>query len=192
MAVQAWKSLLSSAEGVGPAKASWTTGVTCLPAQAKHTIAPDDWWPGKKLLVVADMNVGNVVTAQPTFTFDLKFGATSVWTSGAILTSTTVHAALPCHLEIELTCQLTGTSAQLMGQGWILGRPFLLTGAGAIGDLTTSGVPVIPLPQTTAALGTAFDSNASQQVDLFAACSASSASNTLQVTQYALYSNQVP
>jgi hypothetical protein len=190
MTVQAWKQLLSSAESVGPAKASWTTGVTCLPTQAKHTMAPDDWWLGKRLHLVVDMNIGNIVTAQPTFTFDVKFGVTSVFTTGAILTSTTAHTALPCHMEIELTCQLTGSAAQLMGQGWILGRPFLLTGAGAIADLTTSGVPVIPLPQTTAALGTAFDSNASQQVDLFAACSVSQPTNTLQVTQYALYASE--
>jgi hypothetical protein len=189
--VQAWKQLLSSAEGVGPALSAFTTSVSCLPPQAKHTMAPDDWWLGKRLLIVADLNIGNVVTAQPTFTFDLKFGATTgIWNSGAILTSTTVHAALPCHLEVELTCQLTGSAGKLMGQGWILGRPFLLTGAGAIGDLTTSGVPVIPLPQTTAALGAAFDTNAAQQIDLFVACSASSPSNTVQLTQYALYASE--
>jgi len=193
MTVTAWKSLLSSAELNGPSLASFTTATTALPAQAKHTMAPDDWWIGKKLLLVADLNIGNVVTAQPTFTFDLKFGATTgIWNSGAILTSTTAHTSLPCHLEVELTCQITGSAGKLMGQGWIMGRPFLLTGAGAIADLTTCGVPVIPLPQTTAAQGASFDTNASQQIDLTVACSASASGNTVQLTQYALYSNQVP
>jgi hypothetical protein len=155
-------------------------------------MGPDDWWLGKLLKIEACINFGNVVTAQPTFTLDLKFGATTgIWTSGAILTSTTVHAALPCYLELLLSCQITGSAGKLKGQGKITGRPFLLTGAGAIGDLTTSGVPVIPLPQTTPVQGAAFNTNVSQQIDLTVACSVSNGSNTAQLTQYALYATEL-
>jgi hypothetical protein len=182
-------STLATAQGAGNALNTFTTAASLLTgsaAQALHTIAPDDWAIGKQLLIKATIAVGNVVTAQPTFQFDVFFGSTSVFNTGAILTSTTAHTALPCDLEILLTCRAVGSTANLIGQAKITGRPFLVTGAGAVGDLTTLGHTVLAVPQTTPAVGANFSSNASQQVDLRATCSASSASNTVQLFQYSL------
>jgi hypothetical protein len=187
--MRGYVSTLSTAEGTGNALASFTTSASLLSgsaAQALCTIPPDNWMIGKQLHVKATVAIGNVVTAQPTFTFAVLFGATTVFTTGAILTSTTAHTALPVDIDILLTCRAVGPSANLMGQAVVAGRPFLLTGAGAIGDLTTSGVPVITAPATTPAVGSNFNSNASQQVDFQVACSASNAANTAQLYQYSL------
>lgn len=186
---ESWMKVLSTAQVAGPTLATFTTAVSALPPQAKYTLAPDSWWIGKRLQVVVDGQVSNVVTAGPTFTFDVKFGATSVFTTGAIQCSTTAHTAVPFHLEIYLTCRSVGdtTSATLMGQGIITSRAFIdATGA----DVTTIGHPTLMVPETSPAVGTGFSSNASQQVDLFAACSTSNAANAITVQQYALLAGE--
>jgi hypothetical protein len=180
-------STLATAQGTGTALGTFTTAASLLTGsaqQALHTIAPDDWAIGKQLRIQAVVAIGNVVTAQPTFTFSVNFGATQVFTTGALLTSTTAHTALPVWIDILLTCRAVGGSANLMGQARVDGRPFL--DAGATADITTLGHPSLVAPETTPAVGNNFSSNVSQQVDFLCACSASSASNTAQLYQYSL------
>lgn len=180
-------STLATAQNAGTALASFTSSASLLQgnaSQALHTMAPDDWFIGKTLKIGATIAIGNVVTAQPTFTFNVMFGATTVFTTGAILTSTTAHTALPCRLEIELTCRAVGATANVIGQGVITGRPFLDSGATA--DAVTLGFAAMTVPKTTPAVGSNFVSNTSQQVDLQVACSASNAANTAQLYQYSL------
>jgi hypothetical protein len=182
-----YQATLASAQASGTALASFTTSTSLLAggaAQALYTWPPDNWFIGKMLKINAVVAIGNVVTSQPTFTFNVLFGATTVFTTGALLTSTTAHTALPCWLEILLTCRAVGPTANLMGQARIDGRPFL--DAGATADITTLGHPSLLGPESTPAVGNNFNSNASQQVDFQVACSASSASNTAQLIQYSL------
>jgi hypothetical protein len=176
--------VLSTAQGPGTNLASFTTAASLLPAQALYTIGTDDWFIGKALWIRASGQVSNVVTAQPTFTFNVNFGATVVFTTGALLTSTTAHTTVPWILDIQLTCRSVGggTVATMMGQGWVLSRAFL--DAGATADITTLGHPTLAAPETTPAVGTGFSSNASNQVDLQAACSVSNAANAIQLQQY--------
>lgn len=186
-----WQETLSTAQTAGPTLASFTTAVSCLPTPARRTIAPDDWELGKVLTVRASGQVSNVVTAQPTFTFQFMLGPTSniiAFTTGAILTSTTAHTTVPWWLEIDLTCRSlgSGTSATLMGQAWIASRAFL--DAGATADITTTGHPMLLVPETTPAVGAGFDSNVAQIADLFVACSVSNAANAITLQQYRLIS----
>lgn len=179
-------STLASAQNAGTALSSFTTAASLLQgnaSQALHTMAPDDWFIGKMLRIYATIAIGNVVTAQPTFTFDVKFGATTVFSTGAILTSTTAHTALPCALDIVMTCRSVGSAATLIGQATILGRPFV--DSTAVGD-SVQGHTDLVVPKTTPAVGNTFSSNTSQQVDLHVSCSASNAANTAQLFQYML------
>jgi hypothetical protein len=175
-------------QSAGPALASFTTAVSCLPTPARHTISPDDWYLGKQLRVSAQGRIGNVVTAAPTFTFEFRLGPSSnivAFTTGAIQCSTTVHTTLPFWLEIVMTCMSigSGTSSTLMGQARAESRAFVdVSGA----DVTTVGHPELLQPETNPAVGTGFDSNVANIADLFVACSASNAANTVQITQYAL------
>jgi hypothetical protein len=179
-------STLATAEGTGNALSSFTTSASLLSgsaAQALCTIPPDNWAIGKALRITAVVAIGNVVTAAPTFTFNVLFGATTVFNTGALQMSTTAHTALPVWIDILLTCRAVGASANLMGQAIVTGRP-LVKASGA--DVTTVGDPTILGPATTPAVGSNFNSNASQQVDFQVACSASSASNTAQLYEYIL------
>lgn len=181
-----WVETIATAQASGTNLASFTTAASLLPSQAVHTIATDEWYIGKQLRIVAAGAVSNVVTSQPTYTFNVNFGATTVFTTGAILTSTTAHTTVPWWLEILLTCRAVGTSANLMGQGWTMSRAWMDSGANA--DITTTGHPTLMVPETTPAVGSNFSSNASQSVDLLVACSASNASNAIQLHQYSLMS----
>jgi len=188
MPIPGYMETIATSQVDGPALASFTTAVSCLPTPARHTIAPDDWYLGKRLWISAQGRIGNVVTAAPTFTFQFMLGPTSniiAFTTGAILCSTTAHTTLPFWLDIMLTCRAmgSGTSANLIGQARAMSRAFVdVSGA----DVTTIGHPDLLVPETNPAVGTGFDSNVANIADLFVACSASNAANTVQVTQYSL------
>lgn len=189
MPIPGYVETLATAQVAGPTLASFTTAVSCLPTPARHTISPDDWYLGKQLMVRASGQIGNVVTAQPTFTFEFRLGPTSnivAFSTGALLTSTTVHTTLPFWLEILMTCRSLGssTSGTLIGQAWIAGRGFL--DAGASGDITTLGHPTLLAPETAPAVGTGFDTNVANIADLFVSCSVSNAANAITLQQYSL------
>lgn len=188
MSNQGWMECVSSAQVAGPALASFTTAVSCLPSPARHTIPADDWFLGKRIRVHASGQISNVVTTSPTFTFQFMLGPTSniiAFTTGAIVTSTTAHTTLPFWLDINLTCRSlgSGTSGTLMGQGMITSRAVIdVSGA----DVTTIGHPTLMVPETTPAVGTGFDTNISNVADLFVACQTSAAGNAIQLQQYSL------
>jgi hypothetical protein len=192
VSLQGWAECLSSAQAAGPTLASFTTAASILPTAARCTIAADDWAIGKSLWVRASGQISNVVTAQPTFTFNFTLGTSATpiiaFTTGAILTSTTAHTTVPFWLDIQLTCRSvgSGTAATLMGQATVQSRAFL--DAGATADITTLGHPTLLAPETAPAVGTGFDSNVAQFVDLMCACSASAVGNAITLQQYQLLS----
>lgn len=177
-----WLEPLSTMQGAGISLASFTTATSMLAPQAKHTIAADDWYVGRPLMVWGAGQISNVVTAQPTFTFDVRLGSSVQWSSGAMLTSTTVHTTVPFWFEVMMTCRAIGATANLMVQGWIASRAFIDLGATA--DITTSGHPFLVAPETTPAVGSNFDSSTSLVLDSFCACQTSNAGNAVQLQQY--------
>jgi len=184
-----WMECISSAQVAGPALASFTTAVSCLPTPARRTIPADDWFLGKMLWVRAAGGISNVVTTSPTFTFEFRLGPTSTivaFTTGALVTSTTAHTLVPWWLEIMLTCRSlgSGTSANLMGQAQFHSRAVIDASAA---DITTHGHPDLLAPETSPAVGTGFDSNVANIADLFVACQTSNAANAVTLHQYALF-----
>ena len=49
MPIPGYMETIATSQVAGPALASFTTAVSCLPTPARHTIAPDDWYLGKQL-----------------------------------------------------------------------------------------------------------------------------------------------
>lgn len=182
---QSWTEAIASQQVAGPTLASFTTAVSMLSPHAKHSIPADDWFIGKAYLVRASGQISNVVTAGPTFTFDWRLGSAVQWSSGALQCSTTAHTTVPFWIEVMLTCRAVGSSASMMTQGWVASRAFIdATGA----DATTIGHPTLLAPETTPAVGTTFDSNTTQNADMFVACSTSNAANAITLQQYHLLS----
>jgi hypothetical protein len=135
-----------------------------LPAAAKFPI-PASWFQiGKKLKITAWGRISSVITTPGTARFDVRFGATVVWDSLAILLDTVAaHANMPWKLEIDLTCRAIGTAANLMGAGIWFSEDILGTPASS-----PKGALQAMLPWNSApAVGANFDSTTAQIVDLF-------------------------
>lgn len=183
---------LATAQTAGTALSTFTTSASLLPSQALHTLPPD-WsnYPGRALLIKAAGSISNVVTTSPTFTFNVVFNPSAspvtVFTTGALTTSTTAHTTVPWWLEIMLTVRAVGGSANLMGQATVTSRAFI---AASAADSTAVGFPTLLAPATTPAVGSNYSSTASQQVDLQAACQTSNAGNAIQLHQYWLMDMQ--
>ncbi len=173
---------LVTAQVAGPNLTASTTATSLLPAQAKVTLPAGFFaYAGQKMIIKAHGQLGNIVTTPGTLTIDVRFGGTVVFNGGAMQLSSTAHTALPFWLDIELTCRAvgSGSSANLMGQGRMTAQSLSLT---AVADSTTTPATLL-LPNTTPAVGTGFDSTATQQVDLFGTFSLNNA-NAIQVHQF--------
>jgi hypothetical protein len=179
VSLQTWRETLITAQSDGTALASSTTATSILPAGAKLTL-PANYLnaPGRKLTVLASGRI-STTTGPPSITFEVRFGSTAVFSSGTVVTVASVTNKT-WRLWIELTCRSIGasTSATLFGTGSLTSSAVV----GATGGAATTAM----LPDATPAVGTGFDSTASQVVDLYATWSASSASNSVQCHQYDL------
>jgi hypothetical protein len=191
MSAGGWLECLTSAKVAGPSLSTFTTAVTAIPSPARHTIPADEWDEGDQILIMAAGRVSNVITTQPTFTFQFMLGTVATpiiaATTGAVLTSATAHTTVPWTLFWQMTVRAigSGTAGNLMHQATASSRAFVDAGTG--GDVTTTGHPSLLAPETTPAVGTGFDTNIANVADFFIACSASAAGNLIQVEQYALY-----
>ena len=178
--------ILANQTATGTMVDTFTTAVTVTTAVAKKTLPGGFWYVGRVIRISALFAWKNVITAQPTFTFQVMLGPTSniiVWSSGAVTTTTSAHASLPAELIVWLKCVTvgTGTSATLQGIGKLTGQHFVVSGATADSVLTHS---TLMLPLTTPAPGTGFNSTIDNILDLFVACQTSDANNGVQLFNY--------
>lgn len=155
-----------------------------LNAAAVYTI-PANWWTvGKRLNIKASGRISNVNPTPGTARYDLRFGATIVWDSLAILLDTTrANTTVHWQLELELTCRAIGAAANLWGWGrW---TSIALERASAAPPY---GHPVAALPwNSTPAVGANFDSTASQTVDVFFTQTAATGTHTCHTYSVQLF-----
>ncbi len=184
MSLQTWVETLVTQQGAGTSFASYTTAKSVINTQALYVLPAGFWQIGKSLEIDVMGEVSNVITNQCTFTFQFMMGTIAVWSSGAVLTSTTAHTTLPLWLKVLVTCRAVGsaTAANLAGQGFLTGRAFI--DLGATGDITTTGHPGLLVPETTPAVGTGFDSTIANIMDFYVGLGASDAANLVRISQY--------
>jgi hypothetical protein len=180
---QTWQQTLVTSQADGTANTSGVAA-SCIPAAAKYTL-PANFFDslGQQLRIKASGRISSLITTPGTARFDIRFGATIVFDSLAILLdSVAAHSNVGWTLDILLTVRAVGAAANLMGQGvWtcedILGVP----------ATAPKGVLSAILPWNSApAVGSNFDSTASQAVDMFFTQTAATGSMT--VHQYSLQS----
>lgn len=183
MSFTSWMELRKSAQGDGPSLSNSIVATSILPAQAKYTIPANELAIGSVIRIRAVGRLGNIVTTPGTITLDVRFGSIVVFNGAAMQMSITAHTTLPIWIDIELTVRAVGngTTANLMGQGRATSQGLSLT---AVADSTTTPATLL-MPNTTPAVGSGFDSTASQTVDLFATFSVANAGNLIQIHQYA-------
>lgn len=163
MSSQKWQETLITAQVDGTAVTA-ASATTLLPPAAKYTLPANFFEIGRKLQVRAAGRISSVITTPGTARFDVRFGATVVFDGLAILLdSVAAHTNVGWYLNIELTCRAIGTSANLMGVGTWTCEDILGVPASA-----PKGVLSALLPWNSApAVGSNFDSTATQVVDLF-------------------------
>jgi hypothetical protein len=179
---QTWNQVLISMQVAGSGPSNTLTETSLLPAAANFTIPANFFLVGSVLRVTVCGQLSNVVTTPGTFDFKFKFGSTAVFDTGALACSTTAHTTLPHWITILMTCRAIGSSANFMGQGRTHGIMCLTSGA----DLTTHGT--LMAPTTAPAVGTNFDSTATQKVDITCTTSVSTSGTNYTSQQFVLES----
>lgn len=176
MSAQSWQQLIAVSQLDGAALSNTTTPTSILPQQAKITLAPalSLTVPGQVLRIKGAARLSNLTAAPGNLTLDVRFGSTVVFSGGAMPLSATANTNLPIWYEILLTLRAVGSSANFMGQGMAWGVP--------LGSTTVVGT--VMMPATAPAVGSNFDSTASQQVDHFATFSVANAANSITLHQY--------
>lgn len=160
------------------------TPTSILPPAAKFTL-PANFFSqiGKTCQLKARGRI-SATAASVNLTFDVRFGSTVVWNGGVIATPAFVKTNVSWCLDVLLTCRSIGNAAlaTLIGIG-------KFDSESAPGGSATAGiVGTSILPATAPAVGTGFDSTATQVVDLFATWGTAAAGNSIQTHQYLLES----
>ena len=183
MSVNSWIETLSTAQAAGTALTNTTTATSIIPAAAKFTIPANFLSIGKVFRLWLGGQISTVTAAPGTLTLDVRFGSVIVFNGGAMNLNVTAQSNATWEAEMILTIRALGqsTSANLIGQGRFTSRAII-----GSATVATGGVTSTPIPDTAPAVGTGFDSTASQAIDVFAAWSTANASNSIQVLQYTL------
>lgn len=170
--------LATSAAGDGTALTNTVAATDIMPANAKWTF-PTQWFaqPGNALLVRASGRISTLATSPGTLTLDLRLGSVIIATSQALTLSTTAKTNVNWYLEWLLTLRAAGATANFMHSGWFTSEAF--------GATTVAGeAKTACIPASAPAVGSNFDSTATQDLHLFATWSVASASNSIQVHQF--------
>lgn len=181
MSLQTWSETLISAQVDGAALTN-TTPASIIPAAAKFTL-PANFFsaPGKVLRARLFGRLSNLNPTPGNFTIDMRLGAVVAANGGAMaLNAAAANTNVAFEAELLATCRAigNGTSANLMFQWRCMSQ--------ALSALTTAGAVTVFAPATAAAVGTGFDSTASQTVDIFGTFSVNNAANTITIHQYIL------
>lgn len=179
---QSWEQTLAVASADGTAITNSTTQGSIIPTAAKFVLPANFLEVGSQLKLTASGRISNVVTTPGTLLFQVLFGAAGVFSPAAFNLNTTAKTNVGWWLDILLTCRSvgSGTSATMLGQGTFSSESVVGSAAGVSGTVS--------LPASAPAVGTGFDSTASQAVDLQAKFSIANAANSIQLHQFALES----
>jgi hypothetical protein len=168
-----------------------TTQASIIPPAAKYTL-PAGFLDviGKKLRIMATGRISCVATTPGTLLFEVRFspaGANvAVAATAAFNLNTTVKTNVTWRLDWDLTVRAIGASTSANFMHVALFQSEAIVGSAAN---TAGGNGSLLLPVSAPAVGTGFDSTAAQVVDLQAKFSVSTATTSITLHQYELWSD---
>jgi hypothetical protein len=135
---------------------------------------------GKKLRIHAEGKISCPVTTPGTARFDVDLGGVVVFDGMAVPLNIVAKVDVAFWLDIELTCQIVGSAAKLMGAGKfsseaVVGSPIPSVGGSGLIHLPYNTVPV---------QGASFNSAVAQVVGLYFKQTVSTAGSSMTVQQY--------
>lgn len=160
---------------------TYTTAKTVLPPGSLIDFPKNFFTLGKKLSVILDLTMKNIVTTPGTFTPSIRLAGNDVASPGAIQMTTTSNTGVNGRIIANLEVQVGGATAQFMHSwcGWCIN----FCNVGATGANNAAGTGYFQGPNPPA-LGTAFDATAALTLDFFNAFSISNSTTGIQVRQY--------
>lgn len=180
MSNNSWNQTLITAPIAGSALTA-AAAASALPPVAKFTFPANLLKVGDKLRVSAAGIISCVVTTPGTARFDIRFGSTVVFDTGALNLNVVAKTNVPWKLDVDMIVRAIGasTSANVWAQGTfsseaVVGSPLPSVGGNGILNVPVSGL----------AVSNGFDSTISNVVDLFFTQTVATGSMTLQ--QYEL------
>lgn len=184
MSLQTWQETLINSQIDGTPVTTATPGTSLLPPAAVLTLPANYFVIGKILKIRMFGRISNRVTGPDTITFNVRYGAIQIASSGALAINIVAKTNVSFLLEWLLTCRSIGNStlATMMHQG-------LFTSESVIGSPLPSagGAGTLMIPASAPAVGTGFDSTVAGTIDVFAFWS-TGAVDSIMSHQYTLES----
>lgn len=183
MSKQLWEETLIAMTTAGSSFGNYDTAASVLPAPAKLTLPAGFFEIGRTLEIEAWGSISNIVTTPGLITFQAMLDSVIAFTTGQIQLNATAHTTLPFYLKMSLVCRSvgSGTDAKFMGMAFVIGKMFTVTAGQTDGANTNT---VMMAPATAPALGTGWDSSASQTLDLFVGWTIADVGNVIKLEQY--------
>lgn len=176
----AYPLVLAASSADGAALTNTLTATSILHGSGIPTLSGGNLQIGSLIKAMLRGRISTLVTGPGTLTFDLRLGSVITSAFGAIALN--VNAQTNATFELEILARIvslgginaaTALCTARFASRAVIGSP--VVGAGGAG--------VLMLPDAGAAVGTGFDSSAAQAINVFAAWSIASASNSIQVHQ---------
>jgi hypothetical protein len=191
MAIGVWTTVANlAAPGTAIAASASRTSMTVGSTQARWTM-PGNFIKniGDQLLLEASGIISTVVTTPGTETIDFGLSGGALCSTGAMTLNIVAQTNTPWYLRMLMTAFTVGagTAAQLRFTGFWISPASILVPLGATGP--GPGGQMVPYSGTAtgaSTLGTTFDSTVSNQVDIYATSSISTAGSSIQLLQYNL------
>ena len=183
MSRQTWHETLITQQVDGTALANSSSATSLLPGAAKFTLPANALEIGRQFKIYAGGRISNIVTTPGTLTLSVRFGAVTVWSSGAFTLNTTAKTDVSWTFELDLICRSIGasTSATFFGLGEFSSESVVGSPAN-----TAGGVGGLVLPVTSPGVGTGFDSTVANVIDFYAAFSIANAGNSIRNDMFQL------
>lgn len=182
MASQGFRERILEVSVDGTALTNSTAATSLLPASFKTAALPLGYFDrvGRVIAFEFSGRISTLVTTPGTLSLALRFGAISVFDSGAMTLNVTAQTNVHWTLRGELVCRAfgAGTSTTLFPKGCVF-ESHAVIGSPAP---TAGGAGEHRLPYNAApAVGAGFDNSASQAIDLLATWSVANAANSIQL-----------
>lgn len=172
--------VLASASSDGVALTNTLTATSIMPSSAVATVPAGALQIGSLIKILLRGRISTLTAAPGTLTFDMRLGAVIISALGAI--NLNVTAQVNASFELELLAVIRAIGSGTIANALVTARfnSRALIGSAAV---AAGGTGAIVLPDTAPAVGTGFDSTASQAVNVFATWSVANAANSIQVHQ---------
>lgn len=182
MSSNTWWNTLFTQQAAGPAltaaaAASMLIGSSPAAGQNRFTIPAGTFKVGDMLKFTARGIISCVVTTPGTARFDLRFGSTVVFDTGALNLNVVAKTSVPWTLDVDLVVRSIGVTSvsTLWGQGTFVSEA--VVGAAAN---TAGGNGILNVPVSSLAASTGFDSTVAQVFDSFFTQTVATGSMTVQ------------